>query len=277
MHFFNNLYKGILEFVVFRMKRMKLGAKIILGAIACSMAVGVSIPAYDLGSRVFRAARNIPNPSIQPYVERNLVKAMKAQEKKLGIKHFGMPKIKYGLSEGDIKDNNLGLYFRDKNTIELRLCSMVTPEGTVGDGIVGLFNPGDTNDVKPVLDHELGHFYADKLNESLGGGDWPDYSGKSDAEKVCLKLVSEGIAEYFERSISGEKDNFEDSEWPKKIDDFWGTRVLYSGGYHLVKPIIDAYGKEGIEYLMKNPPTVGDLKDLPKYQQRSWIDILLED
>jgi len=131
-----------------------------------------------------------------------------------------------------------------------------------------LFLLGLINNVKDIIDHELGHFYIDKLNESLGKGNFEiDDTSKEDI--IRTKLLSEGVAVYFDKTINGGKDNFKDSDWPKETEDFLKRKTHYDGGFHFVKPIIDAYGKKGIEYLICNPPTKEDLKDLSEYRQRA--------
>ena len=87
-------------------------------------------------------------------------------------------------------------------------------------------------------------------------------------ETVGKKLISEGIAEYFERTLNNGKDNFKDSDWPENLGDFIQNKIIYNGGLHLVKPIIDRYGKRGIETLIINPPSLEDLSNLPEYQNR---------
>ncbi len=125
------------------------------------------------------------------------------------------------------------------------------------------------NETRRVVSHELGHLYVDALNETIGFGNWPNFSNKNFAQQQAIQLVSEGIGEYFERSTHPREDNFKDADWPKKVDEFSILRVRYVGGFHLVKPIIDSHKKAGIEYLITNPPQEKDLLDLPAYQRRA--------
>ena len=65
------------------------------------------------------------------------------------------------------------------------------------------------------------------------------------------------------------EDDFSHSDWPNLSSwKLWDDRVIYQGGYHLVKPIIDEFGKEGMVYLMQNSPTKDDLLSLEDYQNK---------
>lgn len=125
------------------------------------------------------------------------------------------------------------------------------------------------NETRRVLSHELGHFYADKLNETAGLGNWPNFENKTFVQQQAIHLVSEGIGEYFERATHPKADDFKDSNWPAQISDFSILRIRYNGGFHLVKPIIDLHKKAGIEYLIANPPQEKDLLNLPAYQRKA--------
>ncbi len=216
--------------------------------------------------------QNRINHSIQPYVESNITRIIETQEDVLGIQHFGVPKISYKQPHW-IKDGFQvsGAYEPEKDQIYLPLGLAITPERNLSNILAICMTFGSTHNVKETLDHELGHFYADKLCESLGKGDWLHFSDgrEINVNDVGIKLVSEGIAEYFKRTLNGGKDDFEDSDWPRKFEDFFTRKVIYDGGFHLVKPIIDMYGRRGIERLMSNPPhTMQDLNYLPMYQNR---------
>ncbi len=209
--------------------------------------------------------------NFQEYVEANLEQILKRQERKVSIAFpQRRPLIIYHLPENS-DENDLGKYKLDENTIYLR--------GDMLDTIDWNFSQA-----RATLDHELAHWYCDTLSESLGKGDWPDYNHSDTLEQsLALRLLSEGIAEYVERTMNGGEDSFDEEEWPKSVlgfimpmlppnsagpDYILNSRVIYDGGYHLVKPIIDKYGPQGIEYLMFDPPTDEELFDLPSYQKR---------
>ena len=125
---------------------------------------------------------------------------------------------------------------------------------------------GNTYSIKPTLDHELGHYYMDKLNESRGMGDWPRDEDFMDIERIGVQFVSEGMAEYFKKALNNEKDTCPDA-WPNDLFK-WTWADMYDGGAHLVKPIISKHGERGIVYLMDNPPALGDFNNLKAYQDR---------
>lgn len=178
-----------------------------------------------------------------PFSPLNLERIIKEQEEKLGIKHFGVPEVMYlpYLPEG-----LLGIYNEKLNTIFIAI---------------------NQHNMEETLDHELGHYYADGLHESLDLGNWPIFPGGKN-DNIGVKLISEGIAEYFSRKLNNREDNFKDSDWPDNFDDFWTQRVIYSGGYHLVRPIIEEHGTNAIKYLILNTPGTNDLTNLPEYQKK---------
>ncbi len=214
---------------------------------------------------------------IEEYVNENLEEIIAQQEEALGIHYLTRPTIFFQLPlEWRIDGNAMyaaGLYRPEVNTIYLNSGMLSHPAPDVGDLLAMTFT-GLTNNVRDTLNHELGHFYCDYLSETMKMRDWPaSYPGMSIGDAIGIRLVSEGIAEYFERKSTGnEEDHFSDADWPKTIDDFStgqdvNVDVIYHGGYHLVKPIIDKQGTRGILYLMYFPPKKYDLLQLPKYQQ----------
>ena len=197
---------------------------------------------------------------VRRYVETNLTTLIREQEKKLGI-HYPeqLPIIYYHLPED--KKLTLGLYDPETNKIFLQ------NEQYKFDW--------DAEDVYNTLNHELGHYYLDRLSEKLTNNDWPEYTNMTALEKMSVKIVSEGIATYFERKMNGNEDTFTDEKWPRALGGFFSSwdltpknEIVYDGGYHLVKPIIDQYGEKGIQYLMFNPPKLSEMYSLPLYQQR---------
>ena len=221
--------------------------------------------------------QNKVDKEIKQYVGSNLSSIIKEQEEKLHIKHFGVPKIAYELTTELESDPTIqamrpaikGLYLPEEDTIylmlETGLGKAITPEENLTNILAKILNAGMTYSIKDVIDHELGHFYMDKLNESEGKGDWPTI--KTLANNPGSGLISESIAEYFAKTTNNEEDKFNDADWPETIFD-WTPNDTYDGGCHFVKPIIDKYGQKGIEYLMENPPTLNDFSNIPAYQKR---------
>lgn len=170
---------------------------------------------------------------------------IKNQERKLGIKHLGFPKLM-------INTTYRGLYKNGKIYIKYW-------------------------DEK-YLNHELGHFYLDKLSVKLFGSDLlKNPSGPAKEWWVGRnRLISEGISMYFEVEMGvGEKKDFNDSEYPTKADEFIRNkagflfRLIYDGGYHLINPILDKFGvEEGCKYILSDLPKKKDMSNLPGYRDK---------
>ena len=209
---------------------------------------------------------------VQMYVGSHLIGIMEEQEKRLGIRHFGIPKIAYdapGWLSPFLAIFMVGSYNGDFNEIYLRHQKIIMPNRTLNN-ILPVISPFSNMDAKAVLEHELAHFYADKLSKSLGLGQWPRY-GRSIEENIIKKLVSEGIAEYFRITSKENKET-------KKLIDWTGAGIdvlaragaidenIRNYGFHLVKPILDVDVKEGITHFLKNMPNIEDLNNVPQYQ-----------
>jgi len=239
-------------------------SRIVLGV---SLSLGGLVLGYS-GYREHQARKN------SQYIRETVLEnRIQAHEETLGITYHGKPKLSFETPEDwDPDRTSFALYDTKTNTIHIAQYFVYNSMSTMEPYI------------EELLDHELGHFYVDALNESMGKGDWPGYNEKITEAEVLkdlgIKLISEGIAEYFRKELNPEDDllrlehklggkreatDFQDSDWPKDVFDFFQRYVMYEGGHHLVKPIIDKHGKKGILYLMENPPT--DLLDLPSYQK----------
>ena len=187
------------------------------------------------------------NNSDYSFIEKDLIDTIDKQEKMLGIKHFGRPKIFFipgfsGLAASYDGENNR-IYFRIYHKI--------------------------------ILAHELGHFYPDRLSESLGKGDWPVYEkfpwGFAEGEKG-KKIISEGVANYFGvrtfgNTSYGNKLKLRVKNFDSYLDSL-GTDSFYDVGYFLVKPILDISVRKGVEYLLTNTPTDKELGDILAYKER---------
>ena len=213
------------------------------------------------------------NKAIKPYVENNLTKIIQKQEEKMGLKHFDMPSVEYDLPKDlpqiiKISPAFVGLYRPEEDKIYLITCIMRTKEFNLENTIAEIANFGFVNDAEEVVYHELGHFYADKLSEYLGWGNWPPKVVGND-KFVGVKMVSEGIAEYFEHKSTGNEYD-KPPEYLLNLEEFKSDNdFFYNGGYQLVKPIIDKHGRIGIAYLIESPPELEDIIDLVKYQKRA--------
>lgn len=226
--------------------------------------------------------RNTRDQRVEDYINHNLPAIVSAVEKATGFRFPELPVVRYGENKEWAAQPAfvkflvmpLGSYSPDEDTIYLYSGVHYPPKKDLGDFIAetltfdsSIGNPDQT------IAHELGHFYTDKLTEHLGNTfwNWKAEGGVITHDFMARKLIGEGIAVYFERKWSGEKDEFNDSEWPNSIVEFdkfkEDNRIFYLGGYHLVKPIIDKFGVKGITYLVENYPAQ-DLLNLPLYQQR---------
>ncbi|MDP3698877.1 MAG: hypothetical protein Q8R47_04780 [Nanoarchaeota archaeon] len=219
------------------------------------------------------------DPDIEAYVQNNLEKNIEEQEEKIGITYpTERPKIEYLIPE-EYPSFGLaglyGLYHNGKDTIYLPSGVLIKPEPDFSDFITKIATFNHTVDVKRTLDHELAHFYCDKMKEKALGKNHHAFQKyfSFPEEIIADQLINEGIAKYFENKMNGEdKKKFSFEEWPSEIDQFSG-RVLYQGGYAIVKPIIDRHKEKGIQFLLFNPPTPTELFTPQEYQERILIDI----
>lgn len=216
-----------------------------------------------------------PHYQIMHYVNENLDAIIRKQEQKLNIIHREVPTVKVGISAQTKKlfPHSLicGSYNSEENTIYLKNDIIIDAKNE----IQGLEVMTSSCTIKMVLDHELGHFYCDKLSENLEKGSWPQtLLENGTVDENAIHIIREGIAEYFVRTMNIHYDYFNNEEWPKRKQDFVDKnnpsvpnyRMWYDGGYHLVKPIIDKFGVKGITYLMFHPPTEEELINLKEYQ-----------
>lgn len=125
------------------------------------------------------------------------------------------------------------------------------------------------------LYHELGHFYLDILCGKMGIDLVTNNKEITEWWEARNKLIHEGIASYFEREMANkDRDDFDDCSYPKDIrsflqNDFLFLRNLYySGGYHLIKPILDKFGtEEGIKRIVAHLPRKQEMIRLPDYRE----------
>lgn len=124
--------------------------------------------------------------------------------------------------------------------------------------------------------HELGHAFANQASEELKQGEWPPPARVlsqpfSDEwrDRLGYAILGEGIGRVFERFGTDElADNHCDFDEyvpgeniyiPQKLDDMsWRYRdlfvdIVYEGGFCLARPIIEAHGIAGVEYIVTHP------------------------
>lgn len=164
---------------------------------------------------------------------------------------------------------------------------LTIPSFDLSDIATWIGTTGETKVVTSTLYHELGHYYCDRLYEhllaDLAAEDTLNDPFRLD-KLIGLKIIQEGIGRYFENVMTGEEDSFQDREWPATVGDFFDPvaliidqnlivpdHLIYDGGFHLVKPVIDQYKKEGLLYLLYHIPH--NVLELPQYQQKALEDL----
>ncbi len=233
---------------------------------------------------------NHKDEDVEEFVIENIEQLIRDQEEQVGFSLFPPPqKIEFMLPE-NLRDEvvksgwiTYGLYDFQENVLYLNSGMLTLPSFDLSDIAAWVGTMGIAKNVKDTLYHELGHYYCDRLYETM----LEDIAAKDDLndpfrldKMVSLNIIHEGIGEYFERVMTKEEDSFEDRDWPMKGEEFVDLEALifdqkilvperlkYDGGYHLVKPIIDQYKKEGILYLLHHIPD--NLLELPEYQQKA--------
>lgn len=172
-----------------------------------------------------------------------LEQLIETQERRLEMRHLGFPRLIVSMNGGRYKNWRIYVQYWDEE----------------------------------LLSHELGHYYLDKLCNKLGVYFFNFDDGKKITEwwEARDDLISEGIAMYFEKEMNNGKDDFKDSEYPERIKDFLRNkanfllRLQYSGGYHLVKPILDKFGvEEGCKRIISDLPKKREMVILPEYRER---------
>jgi len=227
--------------------------------------------------------------------KRTMLQIMRFQEKKLGASYRNIPYLRFeSLFRSNSSESSAeldGMHVSSEGTIYLNKfyekCSApLMPEQL--DDLKGLLMLGYSRNsevercgpanIRAILAHELGHDYTNQFSQSIGRGTWPpkpdNFAGSNTPYKwreVGIRLVSEGVAEYFWKTLVGEKDDFSDSEW-KEMTGNPAVSTTYPyitrAGFHFVKPIIDKFGERGLKYLITDCPVVEklDLTQMPKIQ-----------
>lgn len=222
------------------------------------------------------------NKAVKEYIKKNLDKLILKQEEVLGIDQPGHPRIVFGIPKNIFSfweranPPASGMYFSETDTIYLITGNLTTNEINFENTLANIVNLGFTMDAERTFYHEMGHYYTDKLSEYYNGRNWPIYTKyMTDLEVIRTKLVSEGIATYFDNKTTGDEELY--NKGSLKMKDFGGeidnykslSHYIYFCGYNLVKPIIDKHGDLGILYLINNPPKAEDLEDLTNYQKKA--------
>src|SRR3989344_2378284 len=144
------------------------------------------------------------DPDIEAYVQENLEQLIQEQEKTMGITYpADRPTIHYTLPEDKRIVGLLGLYMMEKDTMYLPSGILTKPEWDFSDFIATIASFNNTYNVKRSVDHELAHFYCDKIKEKVFQNKYPlFYFYITDEERMGQLLVDEGIAEYVENKMN---------------------------------------------------------------------------
>jgi hypothetical protein len=120
---------------------------------------------------------------------------------------------------------------------------------------------GEGNDVVMMVDHELGHAYADQISRRCGLGQFPppNYNTLPVEKFWGIYLISEGMGMWFEStSVHSRVPEFEDIFLPSSgSDPLWemlGDRhSFYESALWALRPILDHGAAQGVEYLVRHP------------------------
>lgn len=160
------------------------------------------------------------------------------QERKLGIRHFSIPKLEFGY---DPSRSKISDFFRVGATYDRETETICLPPLSLDRIIMG------TSPIQGIIDHELGHHYLSGLLKQRGIKVNPS---------MGAYFVNEGIAEYFKMRM-GE------------------NRVpisSYKDKFNFVKEIIDRYGTEAMICLMKRPPGDSQFVKTPQPGRKEFVE-----
>jgi hypothetical protein len=200
------------------------------------------------------------------YVQKNLGHIMHAQEEKLNCTFNTWPRVEFQLKYENERDSialsRVGtLAYYENNTIYIDLDKMRSPEWTFWTSIDHAFH-WQKHNVKQIVDHELGHHFMHDADSTFS---IDRYIGSE--RFYGARFISEGVGTYLEGRMNGITNTFNDAIYPADIGPY-PIQLFYWTGVHLVSPIIDQYGAEGIRYLMQHVPEEDEVKNLKAYQQR---------
>ena len=240
----------------------------------------------------------------QVNLDRYLTKALPAviseTENRFGIKFLSIPEI-----EAVTPYNTYGSYYGNKINLNSDLHSY--PNQGFLNKFYKLIRLKNSKDPLKSLRHELGHVYSDQRLSQLTNGKFSDeecfikfykelkrlevlkeaepsnentFNYQNYKSKNLLNLVNgfaddslaEGIALYFERDKDNQP-NFSDDEWKdiasnENLDNF-NIKKMYEGGYSIVKPILDRFGGQGLDYILIHSPNFKSLSEFPEYRRKA--------
>lgn len=210
-----------------------------------------------IGNLFFQGCLSIRTSADGGGIRERLVNIMGRQERVIGIKqYYPPPEAVYEYPTENLLTILTGIAWYDdkKNKI------YISPEEDFSDSVK----------LELTLAHELGHYFQDRLSEETCCVSFPDNRRfkRSLDEIIGRKIVAEGIATYFERRTFDLPDESVGDLSKKKEDFIFLDKEAEFQCYMLVKDIIDKYRRRGIEFMIRNPPTISNpRKDFPEYKE----------
>ncbi len=216
---------------------------------------------------------------LQNYVENDLEQIVKSQEETFNI-DLQPPPITVSH-----KELNLNGKYEDEDRERITLYA----PSILSDTSRGKFTEKEKRQTRIVLRHELAHAYADRRSEELKNVSWPksyfpsittstvamislsnmkiwpkDIWKEIELDYMTVNMISEGIATYMQKDGGSSREHLDLSQGLDELNSF---KLRYHTGYEIVEPILDKYGREGLDYLVTHPPQVNSLEDMWRYQK----------
>jgi len=243
-----------------------------ISAIVGVLAVALLSPVYNF--KIERKQEKSANRSLANLSAYQMNKIEKKLEFVLGVNFEEDPSVLVVS-----RDDFCGQYDDDKNRIILNKECLVNDDSSIKKSKLAVNGPGNFN-LDWILAHELGHFYVDLTDQRIKLVNSGDNSNSKKFFNNCkTRFISEGIANVFEKHISEDKNDFEDSEY--LLPDFncrelVSRRQIYNGGQKFVNDIMQDSGysfNEGIEYLVRFNPCPNDEETIPAFRERLKLEM----
>jgi hypothetical protein len=122
---------------------------------------------------------------------------------------------------------------------------------------------GQKYDIETRIIQAMGYAIADNVSAIAENGSWPNLEAYE--HDISVKLLADGIARWAENKVRPmSRKSFNLSATP---GDFEGCKNTGEIGYALVAPILDRYGRKGVEFIVKN--TIFKDMSFQEYQGRA--------
>lgn len=221
------------------------------------------------------------------FVIENYDRIVKEQREQFALENYPVPEYFFGHVNSNSSLADGAMYYPDDNRI-LMLLSNGRKEKNLDydhklfeDYNCFAVEPEEINsDTEFAIRHELAHaYFYSEVRKPGSTAPWriikTDYANPS---HIAIKMITEGFAEYIakkgtQKSNVNKDDLLECSdEDMRNVPLEYGTKYeydhLYTCGYTLVAPILNANFKEGLQALLLHPPRRADIEDLVKYRTK---------